>query len=213
MGYDSYIFDLDGTLLDTIDDLAFSCNYALEKHGMPHRSIEEVKAAVGNGVKKLLERTVPEGLNNPMFDQTFAAFKEHYLIHCTEHTYPYPGITELLTELRERGKHIAVVSNKFDAATKGLVKHFFGKTVEVAIGEYDINKRKPAPDMVFEALKEMGQSHETAIYIGDSNVDIDTAQNSRLPCVSVLWGFRSADFLIASGASILVSKPKDILDL
>ena len=208
--YKTYIFDLDGTLLSTLADLAASTNYALRTHHMPERSIDEVRRFVGNGVKKLMERAIPDGLNNPLFEETFATFRQHYMQHNLDTTQPYPGIMQLLEQLKAEGKNIAVVSNKFYAATRELCRHFFGDLVPVAIGEREDIRKKPAPDTVIEALRELGVDKEGAVYIGDSNVDIMTAKNSGMPCVSVLWGFRDKEFLLEHGATTLISQPEDM---
>lgn len=209
--FKTYIFDLDGTLLSTLNDLASSTNYALRWAGMPERTIEEVRMFVGNGVKLLMERAIPEGVNNPKFEETYAKFREHYMEHNLDTTRPYDGVPELLHELKRRGKHLAIVSNKFYAATQDLAKHFFPDTIEVAIGERENIRKKPAPDTVLEALRQLNVSKEDAVYIGDSDVDIMTAKNCGLPCISVLWGFRDKDFLIEHGGSLFVEKPIEIL--
>ncbi len=208
--YKTYIFDLDGTLLSTLADLAASTNYALRTHHMPERSIDEVRRFVGNGVKKLMERAIPDGLNNPLFEDTFATFRQHYMQHNLDTTQPYPGIMQLLEQLKAEGKNIAVVSNKFYAATRELCRHFFSDLVPVAIGEREDIRKKPAPDTVIEALRELGVDKEGAVYIGDSDVDIMTAKNSGMPCVSVLWGFRDKEFLLEHGATTLISQPEDM---
>ena len=209
--FKTYIFDLDGTLLSTLNDLASSTNYALRWAGMPERTIEEVRMFVGNGVKLLMERAIPEGVDNPKFEKTYAKFREHYMEHNLDTTRPYDGVPELLHELKRRGKHLAIVSNKFYAATQDLAKHFFPDTIEVAIGERENIRKKPAPDTVLEALRQLNVSKEDAVYIGDSDVDIMTAKNCGLPCISVLWGFRDKDFLIEHGGSLFVDKPIEIL--
>lgn len=209
--FKTYIFDLDGTLLSTLNDLASSTNYALRWAGMPERTIEEVRMFVGNGVKLLMERAIPEGVNSPKFEETYAKFREHYMEHNLDTTRPYDGVPELLHELKRRGKYLAIVSNKFYAATQDLAKHFFPDTIEVAIGERENIRKKPAPDTVLEALRQLNVSKEDAVYIGDSDVDIMTAKNCGLPCISVLWGFRDKDFLIEHGGSLFVEKPIEIL--
>lgn len=209
--YQTYIFDLDGTLLNTLADLAASTNYALRTHGLPERTTEEVRMFVGNGVKRLMERAVPQGLDNPKFEETFATFREHYLQHSLDTTSPYPGIAALLCELRCRGKRVAIVSNKFYAATQELARHFFSDTVEVAIGEREDIRKKPAPDTVLEAMRQMSVGKDGAVYIGDSEVDVQTARNVGIPCISVLWGFRDRDFLLSHGASCFVERPEEIL--
>lgn len=210
MKYESYIFDLDGTLLNTLDDLAASCNYALRSYDMQERTIDEVRRFVGNGVKKLMERAIPWGLDNPKFEDCYAAFRKHYLEHSLDTTRPYSGIPEMLERLKENGAKLAVVSNKFYAATQELVRHFFSEWVEVAIGERPDIRKKPAPDTVLEALRQLDMPRETAVYIGDSDVDIDTARNCGMPCISVLWGFRSKDFLLQHGATRLIARPSEI---
>ena len=205
--YDTYVFDLDGTLLSTLGDLAASCNHALRANGMPERTIDEVRRFVGNGVKKLMERAIPGGLDNPLFEKNFADFRQHYMHHNLDTTCPYPGVMEMLESLRSRGKKVAVVSNKFYAATQALCKHFFGDLVDVAIGEREGIRKKPAPDTVNEALAQMNVGKERAVYIGDSDVDIMTANNCGMPCISVLWGFRDYDFLVEHGATIFVTSP------
>lgn len=205
--YDTYVFDLDGTLLSTLGDLAASCNHALRANGMPERTIDEVRRFVGNGVKKLMERAIPGGLDNPLFEKTFADFRQHYMHHNLDTTCPYPGVMEMLESLRSRGKKVAVVSNKFYAATQALCKHFFGDLVDVAIGEREGIRKKPAPDTVNEALAQMNVGKERAVYIGDSDVDIMTANYCGMPCISVLWGFRDYDFLVEHGATIFVTSP------
>ena len=213
--YRTYIFDLDGTLLDTLQDLANSVNYALRQHGMPTHSVDAVRSFVGNGVRLLMERAVPDGARNPQFEDTFATFRQHYMQHSLDTTRPYVDIPELIHELKTRGCQLAVVSNKMMAATQELVRHFFPE-IEVAIGEHEAAgiHKKPAPDTVYEALRQLGTTPfgEGAVYVGDSDVDIETARNSGLPCISVLWGFRSRDFLLDHGATTFVEHPLDILE-
>ena len=211
--YSTYIFDLDGTLLDTIGDLAASVNYALRTHGMPEHSMDDVRRFVGNGVRKLMERAIPQGTDNPLFDETFATFRQYYMEHSLDTTKPYEGIPKTLTELKRRGCRLAVVSNKMMAATQELIRHFFPDTIEVAIGENEAAgiHKKPAPDTVFAALRQLGVGQEGAVYVGDSDVDIETARNSGLPCISVLWGFRDRDFLLNHGATMLISTPSELL--
>lgn len=210
--YETYIFDLDGTLLYSLEDLEISANYALRQFGMPERTMDEVRRFVGNGVRKLMERAIPDGDKNPLFNETYSTFRKHYLQHNLDHTRPYDGVEAMLHELKRRGKKLAIVSNKFDAATKELATHFFADTVKVAIGEKENVRKKPAPDTVIEALRELGSDKATAVYIGDSDVDIETARNSGLPCISVLWGFRDRKFLLRHGATNLVNKPEEILN-
>lgn len=208
--YSTYIFDLDGTLLDTLGDLAASVNYALQRHGMPRHSVDDIRRFVGNGVRNLVIQSVPDGEADPMFESVLAMFRDHYGRNNAVLTQPYPGITDMLVRLKAGGKNIAVVSNKFDTAVKSLCSHYFGQLVDVAIGEHEGVRRKPAPDTVNEALTLMKADRSTAVYVGDSDVDIVTATNSSLPCISVLWGFRDRDFLLAHGATTFAYTAEDI---
>jgi len=213
--FETIIFDLDGTLLDTLGDLAASVNYALQVHQMPTHSIDDVRRFVGNGVRLLMERAVPDGAANPQFEETFATFRQHYMEHSLDTTRPYDGILEMLSALRRRGYRTAVVSNKFYAATQELCRHFFADSIEVAIGEHEAEgiRKKPAPDTVNEALRQLGVSRERAVYVGDSDVDIATAKASGMPCISVLWGFRDRQFLLEHGATTFISHPEELLTL
>ena len=224
MTYSTYIFDLDGTLLDTLGDLAASVNFALREHGMPEHSIDDVRSFVGNGVRLLMERAIPDGADNPDFEATFATFRQYYMAHSLDTTRPYDGVPEALRELRNRGCQLAVVSNKMRKATEELCRHFFPDTIEVAIGEDEAAgiQKKPAPDTVFaalEALESLGEPRDSlgsprdyAVYVGDSDVDVETAHNAGIPCISVLWGFRDKDFLIQHGAKAFISAPQELLD-
>ena len=206
------IFDLDGTLLNTLDDLADSTNYALSKFGYPTRTIEEVRQFVGNGVAKLIERAIPDGKNNSNFEKCLSIFKENYAQNMYNKTAPYNGIIEMLSNLKSKEIKIAVVSNKFDLAVKELCKIYFDKYIDFAAGENEaqgINK-KPAPDTVISVLTEFNFAPEDAVYVGDSDVDIMTAKNSHMPCISVTWGFRDEKFLLKSGATILINAPSEI---
>ena len=206
------IFDLDGTLLNTLDDLADSTNYALAKFGYPTRTIEEVQQFVGNGVAKLIERAIPEGKNNPNFEKCLAIFKENYAQNMYNKTAPYNGIIEMLSNLKSKGIKIAVVSNKFDLAVKELCKKYFEEFIDFAAGENEAQgiKKKPAPDTVISVLNEFNFAPEDAVYVGDSDVDIMTAKNSKMPCISVTWGFRDKKFLLENGATILINAPSEI---
>lgn len=213
--YNTYIFDLDGTLLNTIDDLTASTNYALQTYGMPTWSTNDVRRFVGNGVRKLIERAIPEGAQHPLFEEVFRCFRTHYAQHDMDHTCPYEGIPEMLHNLKERKCRLAVVSNKFHAATQALCRHFFPNTFEVAIGENEAAgiRKKPAPDTVLEALRQLRVGKEQAVYVGDSDVDIQTARNCGMPCISVLWGFRDQEFLLAHGATTFIETPEELLNL
>lgn len=213
--WQTFVFDLDGTLLDTLADLAASVNYALKANGMPEHSVDDIRRFVGNGVRLLMERAVPGGAAHPHFDDAFAAFRSHYMEHSLDTTRPYDGIPQTLAALRSRGCRIAVVSNKFYAATQELCRHFFPDTVEVAIGEHEAEgiRKKPAPDTVNEALRQLGVGREQAVYVGDSDVDVATAAASSMPCISVLWGFRDRQFLEAHGATTFISRPEELLTI
>ena len=203
------IFDLDGTLLDTLEDLKNATNHALRVCGMPERTLDEIRQFVGNGVRNLMVRAVPQGEENPGFERAFAVFKEYYGEHCNDETRAYDGIPALLQELKNAGYAMAIVSNKIDSAVQDLCVRYFPQ-VDVAIGDRENLRRKPEPDSVFLALKALGRTREEAVYVGDSDVDLATAQNAGLPCISVLWGFRDREFLAAHGATTFVETPSEI---
>lgn len=213
MRYKAIIFDLDGTLTDTLEDLWLSTNYALRSCGMPERTVGEVRRFVGNGVGKLIERAVPEGTETAQTERCFSAFRSHYVVHCQDHTRLYPGIATLLTTLHAKGYRLAVVSNKLQAGVTELAHTFFRGVTDVCIGEQPGIPRKPAPDMVLRAMEQLGVAPDESVYVGDSDVDILTASAAGVPCISVLWGFRSRDFLVANGATCLVQHPQEILAL
>lgn len=214
MKYSCYIFDLDGTLLYTLEDLANSVNYAMEQSQYPTHSIDEVRNMVGNGVKVLIERAVPSGTSVEETLRALSIFQQHYLIHNQDTTRPYEGIMEMLNALKQAGKKVAVVSNKFDKATKALCDKYFPGLIDIAVGENEAAgiRKKPYPDMVMEVMQELGVSADESVYIGDSEVDIDTARNASLPCITVLWGFREKDFLKEKGATCFVTSPLEISD-
>ncbi len=207
------VFDLDGTLLDTLQDLADAVNYALRSCKLPERTTEEVRQFVGNGVETLMMRSVLDGKDNPAFEKAYAAFKAYYQEHCRDFTKPYPDIMFLLEELKQRQIRMAIVSNKPDGAVKELNQEYFKDYTQTAIGEMEGVARKPAPDTVEKALAELGVEKTNAVYVGDSDVDIMTAENAGVPCISVAWGFRSADFLKANGAKQIISRPIELLAL
>ncbi len=212
---DTVIFDLDGTLLDTIEDLKNSANYAAESMGYPSHTLEEIKSYVGNGVRLLIERALPDGKDTPHFDEVFACFQEHYGRHCNDHTKPYDGVLDLIQELKEENIKLAIVSNKPDFAVKELNEIYFKGLIAVAIGEKESEgiRKKPAPDTVMEALRQLGSRPETSVYVGDSEVDIATARNSGMDAILCEWGFREKEFLKSQGAEIFVKKPSEILSL
>ncbi len=207
------IFDLDGTLLNTLEDLADSTNFALKSLGYPERSVEDVRNFVGNGVAKLIERAIPQGIDNPDFEKCLNIFKENYSKNMYNKTAPYEGIIEMLKTLKDNGCKIAVVSNKFDIAVKELCKKYFPDLIDIAVGENEANgiKKKPAPDTVLSVVEQLCANIDDCIYIGDSEVDIMTAKNSNMPCISVLWGFKDIEFLMEHGACIIVKTPDEIV--
>jgi len=211
--FETYIFDLDGTLLNTLDDLAASVNHALRELNLKTHSTDDIRRFLGNGSRKLIERAVEGGAQNPLVDEVEQKFRAHYLVHSLDTTQPYPGVIQMLDELRRRNKKIAVVSNKFYAATQQLCRHFFAQQVEVAIGERADIRKKPAPDTVLEALSQLHADKSSAVYVGDSEVDIETARNAGLPCISVLWGFRDRPFLEEHGATCFVERPEQTITL
>lgn len=206
----SLIFDLDGTLLDTIGDLTDSTNYALEKFGFPQRTTEEVRSFVGNGLKMLIFRALPAGTDDATIEAVLRQMKMHYTENYHNKTVPYSGIPELLTRLHEDGYPMAIVSNKADSVVSLLRTLYFDGLISVAVGETEQISRKPAPDMVWEGLRRLGTQRDSAVYIGDSEVDIRTADNAGLPCLSVSWGFRTAQQLQAAGARQIVHSPQEL---
>lgn len=210
MQYRAVIFDLDGTLLNTLEDLADSVNYALEKFAYPQRTVEEIRRFVGNGVKVLMKRAVPSETGKTKGEACLVCFKEHYAQNMRNKTRPYDGISSLLRELHSKGIRIGVVSNKFDAAVKALCQEWFPETVSVAVGESDFVAKKPSPKGVLTAVKALGCSPCEAVYIGDSEVDIQTAKNAHIDCINVLWGFRDREFLENKGGSVLVETPAQL---
>ena len=213
MKYMIAIFDLDGTILNTLEDLADSTNYALKTCGYPERTMDEVRQFVGNGIRKLMERAVPEGTPVEEIDQVHETFTAHYKVHCADKTRPYDGIMELLQNLKKDGCKLAVVSNKADYGVQELCKQYFDGVFDFAVGEREGIRKKPAPDSVNEVLKTLGCSRDRAVYIGDSDVDIQTAANAQMDHIIVEWGFRDVQFLISKGAKVLVEKPEEILEI
>lgn len=203
--YTTIIFDLDGTILNTLDDLADSMNHTLELFGYPTHTKEAICSFVGNGIRKLVERSVPQGCTEDEIDLVHKTFSQYYADHSAVKTCPYPGVTDMLTQLRNMGCKTAVVSNKGHFATVPLCEKYFPGLLDIAIGEREGIRRKPHPDSVLEVMKQLGSTPETTVYIGDSDVDIQTAQNSGIDCISVDWGFRDADFLEKAGAKLIVS--------
>ena len=207
--FTAVVFDLDGTLLDTLDDLAASVNVALQKNGFPQRSREEVCHFVGNGMAQLIRCAVPEGTSQSEIEQVLAYFKSYYAQHNADKTRPYEGIQHMLEALRQQGIQVAVVSNKNDENTKVLSSSHFG--IEVALGDQEGRQRKPAPDGIWQAMSLLGASAESTLYVGDSEVDVQTAQNAGLTCLAVTWGFRSQAELLTAGAVYFAAHPRDVV--
>ncbi len=210
---DTIIFDLDGTLLNTLEDLKDSTNFALKKFQYPERTLEEVRNFVGNGVQKLIERAIPKGIENKDFAECLAVFKTHYAQNMYNKTAPYIGIREMLTELKHSGIKTAVVSNKFDLAVKELCKKYFGNLIEIAIGESENVRKKPAPDSVLRAIQELNSKKDVCLYVGDSDVDVQTAKNTGIDCIGVTWGFRDRELLKKEGAKYIIDKPLEIIEI
>ena len=204
------VFDMDGTVLNTLDDLTDAVNYVFSKFDLPPRSQEEYRKFFGNGIGYAMKCAAPEGTPDSLFDKMIPVFREYYDRHCLDKTRPYEGILELMKALKDKGYKMAIVSNKIDSAVKELNERFFSEYVTVSIGEKAGIKRKPAADTVLAALDELGSSRDEAIYVGDSEVDLQTARNSGLSCIAVLWGFRDKDLLIENGAVTFAEKPMDV---
>ncbi len=207
------IFDMDGTVLDTLDDLTDSVNHVLELFDMPPRTKEEFRKFFGNGIRYALSCAIPKGTPDSVIDEMIPCFRDHYDRHCLDKTKPYEGILDLMKDLKEKGYKMAIVSNKIDSAVKELNDRFFSEYVSVAIGESPKVKRKPAADTVFAAMQKLGSDRAEAVYVGDSEVDLLTARNSGLCCISVLWGFRDKDFLEEAGALTFAKTPGDIINI
>ena len=207
------IFDLDGTLLNTLEGLKNSTNFALKKFNSPEITLEQTRSFVGNGVRKLIERAIPNGEQNPDFEKCLNTFKEHYSKTMYQKTVAYDGIEDMLTELKKRGVKTGVVSNKFDTAVKELCKNYFDGLIIVAIGESPNVRKKPAPDSVLKAMKILGAKPENTLYVGDSDLHIQTAKNSNLKSVGVTWGFRDRELLEKEGADFIINTPCELLEL
>lgn len=203
MRYTTAIFDLDGTLLNTLDDLAASTNAALAAHGLPGRTTSEVRTFVGNGIRNLIRLAVPEGSSEELIDTVHATFDEHYSQHDMDRTQAYPGVIDLVRRLRSRGMRCCVVSNKGDYAVQPLVEHFFPGLFDFVCGEREKDgiRRKPWPDTVLACMRQFGSAPDDCVYVGDSEVDLQTSKNAGIPCVIVTWGFRNEADLRALGAT------------
>jgi len=207
------IFDLDGTLLDTLTDLANSLNAALGQNGLPQHSVQNVRQFVGNGISKLVERAVENGVTHPLYHTVLEDMKSIYALRCREHTAPYEGISEMLRKLKDMGYRLAVVSNKPDVQVKKLCDELFSGLFEEAVGQKENVPLKPAPDALFQVMKNLGSTQQDTVYVGDSDVVILTAANAGIPCISVLWGFRDSDALKKAGGRCLIQNTEELYRL
>ncbi len=210
MRYKTIIWDLDGTLLDSLEDLKDSTNYALSKFGFAQRTSEEIKKSLGKGVGHLVASSLPCGDKNPHFNEVLEVFKTHYLENSANKTRPYPHIINTLEALKANGVKMAVVSNKFDGAVKEISRKYFGDIFELQIGETKNMRRKPAPDMPLYAMQKLGAKKEETLFIGDSEVDLKTAQNTGIKCLSALWGFKTKEELLENGAQNFAERTEDL---
>ena len=204
------LFDLDGTLLDTLADLANATNYSLEKLGFPRRTVKEIRHILGNGVVNLLTRSLPEGKEDAI-DEILPVYNEYYAAHAEVETRPYEGVLPMLDRLKEEGYGLAIISNKPDYAVQTLAKKYF-PTIEFAVGEREGIRRKPHTDTIEEAIRLLGVDRSEVLFVGDSEVDVETAINADIPCVAMTWGFRDRDELIECGAKYLADNADELYD-
>lgn len=212
MKFNTYIFDLDGTLLDTLLDLANAVNYAMREMSYPERTVDEVRSFIGNGIRMLIKRSAPQDISEADYEKTLAIFTEYYLAHIADFTKPYDGIIEVVQEFKARKCKVAVVSNKADKAANKVVKDFFGDIFDIVVGKRDEFPSKPAPDSVLYVITALAAEKSKCIYIGDSEVDVQTAHNAALPCIGVTWGNRDLAELTAAGAEYIADKPIEIIE-
>lgn len=212
MKYEAVIFDLDGTLTDTLGDLKNSVNHAMREFGFPERTLDEVRSFVGNGVKRLVDLSVPENTDSETAAKSLAVFKEYYKNNSLVETKPYDGIIPMLENLKNNGIKTAVVTNKMHEAAENIVSNFFGKLIDSTLGQVDGVAQKPQPDGIYSVIEKLGVSKEKAVYVGDSEVDCITAKNAGIPCIGVTWGFRDKSVLIENGADFIADIPEDIIE-
>ena len=210
MKYTTVIFDFDGTLLYTVKDLADATNYAISRRGYKTHSVDAITRMVGNGVNLLVARALPQGYDTPDYDAIMDDFRAYYAEHCFDNTRPYDGVAEMLRELKALGVKMAIATNKYQAAAEELRQRFFADTVPLIVGDLEGRQRKPAPDSVFEALRVLGARAEDAVYVGDTEVDMQTAKNAGLPCISAAWGYRTREELVSLGAEVIADSPAEI---
>ncbi len=207
------VFDLDGTLLNTLEDLKDSVNFALERQGFPLRNLSEIRSFVGNGIRLLMERAVPENIDAETFEICFKDFCDYYKIHMEDKTAPYDGINDMLTNIKKAGFKTAIVTNKADFAAQDLCKRMFGENIDFVVGSSDDRPNKPAPDGVFYALEKLDSKIENTVFVGDADTDILTAKNANLPSIGVLWGFRDREVIEEAGAEYIVDSVNDLENL
>ncbi len=212
MKYDAIIFDLDGTLTDTLGDLTNSVNFALREFGFPERTLDEVRSFVGNGVRRLVYSSVPENTDEETAEKCLSVFKEYYKNHSLVETKPYDGIIPMLETLKKQGIKTAVVTNKMHEAAEEIVRIFFDGLIDITLGQVDGVAQKPQPDGIYHVLEKLGVSKEKAVYVGDSEVDCITAKNAGIPCIGVTWGFRDKSVLVENGADFIADISEDIVD-
>ena len=207
------VFDLDGTLVDTIYDLYSAVNFALKKRGYTERTLEQVRSFVGNGISNLMERSAPEGCSEKEINCLLKDFSEYYLKHCCDNSVPYGGIAELLETLRERGIKVAVITNKAHNMAAIILEKLFGNVFDSVVGMSDMYPKKPNPTSTLKTLEKLGVKREESLFIGDSEVDILTAKNSNIKSVGVSWGFRSVEKLRKTGADYIITSPFELLSI
>jgi len=212
MKYDAILYDMDGTVLDTLGDLCDSVNHATSQFGFPSVTEKQMAGFLGNGAKRLLTLSCPDGTDEETIEKILAVYLPWYNTHCRIKTAPYEGIVGMMEKLREMGVKQAVISNKPDSAVKPLAEEFFPGLLELAVGESKEVRRKPSPDSVFAAAKQMNVPVERCVYIGDTEVDIETAKNAGMDCIAVTWGFRSPEQLVKSGAGVMVNNADELFE-
>lgn len=213
MRYKTVIFDFDGTLLYTVQDLADAVNHAIAARGYPTHSVKAIERMIGNGVNMLMARALPQGFDTPGYEQMMTDFRAFYAEHCQDNTRPYDGVCEMLAELKAQGRGLAIVTNKYQTAAEQLRQRFFADSVDLIIGDYAGRRRKPEPDGVFAALEALGSDAAGAVYVGDTEVDMLTAKNAGTDCICVSWGYRTKAELTASGAPLIAEDPKQLLSM